>query len=881
MPNSLTGDFDAVLQVSGGVVNRLLASMHQNAYARTDLPSFSHVITLRIGDDQKRDGVRGFVRAQLGAPRIELLHGSTTRFRLEVAVRARYKADPGTTPMAEFIHGAVIADYEMEDVDPSCRGWRGIASQYVWIRVVPDSVQFRGDAFDHTSIFQVVLPVDPNRVNALITRQISLLLMTRFETAPHKVSGRFRRGAIRTLATGGQTAVTTALGLGGGEPAGNIASVNGIFLGGAGFAVALSRDVILRMAEPALAAIRRTNPHIPIHIATGKYNPVPDFDTVYRVSTTNPTVEWHPFSSIVVPFLNVAVGSFAVLKVKFSGSATTDSILPNLTFDVEQDIVLSFDSGAERLILSAGTTTVSPHVGGPFGPAAESAVRQPIANIVKGVAESAAAQAQPSLDAVIGRKSELNGQLRTFDDQAATRFDSAEFINEGMVLRGRVSLTHLRSPETFFERALGEDMYTAFQSWIPGGRIDQFRWSWRWLAGGKPEGGTSGNVSNDDVFVLRRPEIRRSRWGGVLASLTDTIPLPGLDGRGTICLEISGVQTESGSGALVPVTSRTLCRNFGLSLYVYANGSLLLRSWQEPELSQTVPFPELAVIDARTLGGAPANTLVLSVGERWDRRAGELLGEALERSRREDAGLGVLVLFGDNNLAHAGRDVVAEIEEWGRRWGTPVLVNEDVNGGWTAALGLPEGREAWRLVSPTGGVTWMSDQRPEARELTAAFDECLRPSPPSPLVPVRTNVSLGLGVSAKALHPGYADLLERSPCPLIPLGRLDVRQTVLGFAVAGSASSTGKLQQLNALLDRTGEAPPFVLAVATGSNAAQAQRLQDELCLRFPVLPDESGFITRNFGIGLWPTSVTLDQSGIVTAIDEGFHRQSDCGRAE
>ncbi len=293
MPNSLTGDFDAVLQLSGGVVNHLLASMHQNAYARTDLPSFPHIISLRTGDEYVRDqdGVRGFVRAQLGAPRIELLHGSTTRFRLEVGMRARYRADPGTTPMAEFIRGTVTADYEVEDVDHHCLGWHGIASKFVWIRLVPGSVEFRGEAFNQSPQLLVLYPDDPNEINALITRRISLLLMTRFEAAPHRVSRRFRRGAIRSLAIEGQSAVTTALSLEGGEPAGNIASVSGIFLGGAGFAVALNRDLILRLAEPALAAIRGARPTIGFRIFTGQYNPVPDFDTVYRVYTNDPALE--------------------------------------------------------------------------------------------------------------------------------------------------------------------------------------------------------------------------------------------------------------------------------------------------------------------------------------------------------------------------------------------------------------------------------------------------------------------------------------------------------------------------------------------------------------------------------------------------------------
>ena len=871
MPNSLTGDFEAVLQISGGVVNRLLAGMHQNAFKRTDLPSFPHVISLRTGDDyvRDRDGVRGHVHAQLGAPRIELLHGSTTRFRLEVGVRARYRADPGATPMAEFIHGTVTADYDMEDVPAGCLGWHGIASKFVWIRVAPDSIEFRGNAFNQSTQLVVLYPDDPDEIKALITRRISLLLMTRFEAAPHRVSRRFRPGSIRSLAMNGQSAIATALGVDGGEPAGNIASVNGIFLDGAGFAVALARDVILRTAEPALAAISGAHPTIQVHIDTT--SPLPDIDTVYRVYTNTPSLEWQPS------------GAFAILKVKFSGGANTDSILPNLTFEVEQDMVLNFDGGAGRLTLTAGATAVFPHVGGPFGGIAEGKVKQPIADIVKGIAQSAAAQAQPSLDAVIHRKSELDQQLRTFDDQAGTSFDSAEFNGAGMVLRGTVFLTHLRRPQPRFELASGEDAFTALQSWIPGGNIEQFRWSWTWY-----QDGTPGNMKNKDMFLLRRPEIRRSIWGRVIVEFTETIPLPGLDGMGRICLEIRGVQTESGNGELAPVTYRTACTNFGLKLVIFSLDYLLIRVWPKLDFSQPGPLTELAVIDTRTLGGGSpaANTLVISVGEKWAPGTGEFLAEALAGSIRRDAGLSVVVLFADRWLTQAGPVVAAEIQDWGLRWGTPVLVNEDVNGSWTEALGLPQSTgglmtEAWRLVSPTGGVTWMSHGRPTASDLAAAFDECLYPSSFSPLAPVHTNVRLGLGLSASALHPGFTGLYEQPQCPPVPLGRTGAGITIVGFAIAGSASSVGKLLQLNSLKGKSGEDPPFVVAVLSGASAEEARQLREELDLGFDLLPDESRTITRNFGIGLWPTSVTLDSSGIVTGIDEGLHPQSEAGTEE
>ena len=89
MANPLTGDFDAVLQVSGTTVNRLLASMHQNAGDKPQLPSFPHLIGLRIGDPHPIDGMRGSIRAQVSAPQIELIHGADNKFHLEVSIRAR------------------------------------------------------------------------------------------------------------------------------------------------------------------------------------------------------------------------------------------------------------------------------------------------------------------------------------------------------------------------------------------------------------------------------------------------------------------------------------------------------------------------------------------------------------------------------------------------------------------------------------------------------------------------------------------------------------------------------------------------------------------------------------------------------------------------
>ena len=107
MANLLTGDYDAVLQVSEATINRLLASMHQNDWRNPNTPSFPHSVGIRLGDVVEVDGVRGTAWAQVGVPRVTLIDGSTDRFHLEVGLRIRYVPDPGTEPLATYIHGTL------------------------------------------------------------------------------------------------------------------------------------------------------------------------------------------------------------------------------------------------------------------------------------------------------------------------------------------------------------------------------------------------------------------------------------------------------------------------------------------------------------------------------------------------------------------------------------------------------------------------------------------------------------------------------------------------------------------------------------------------------------------------------------------------------
>lgn len=184
MANPLAGDYDAVVQVSSGTINRVLAALHQNAFTDPNRPSFPHTASFRIGDDGSVHGHRGWVQGQIGVPRIELINRSTDRFHLEVTVRARYRGDAGSVALPEYINGTVRADYQIVDIDPTCFGWRATASDHVWVRVVRGSVSFDGTAMDDSNPALIQLAAstaDEATTNKRITRLIETLLTTRFE----------------------------------------------------------------------------------------------------------------------------------------------------------------------------------------------------------------------------------------------------------------------------------------------------------------------------------------------------------------------------------------------------------------------------------------------------------------------------------------------------------------------------------------------------------------------------------------------------------------------------------------------------------------------------------------------------------------------------
>ena len=64
------------------------------------------------------------------------------------------------------------------------------------------------------------------------------------------------------------------------------------------------------------------------------------------------------------------------------------------------------------------------------------------------------------------------------------------------------------------------------------------------------------------------------------------------------------------------------------------------------------------------------------------------------------------------------------------------------------------------------------------------------------------------------------------------------------------------------------ENAPLLVIVVDGADAHEAARFGAEM--GFNALPDPDGAIADRLGIQLWPTTLSLDKSGVVSAIELG-----------
>ena len=847
MPNSLTGDFEAILQVSGSTIDRLLATMHQNIGTPKNLPVFPHLDFIQLGDDSIAGGVHGLARIQSSPPRVQLLHGAHDRFVIRVWIRAHFTPDSGSAPFPEFIHGEISAEYRIREEHHPRYGF--LIASYV----DPANIHFTSAGPDTSW-------------DAIITAEVVRALTTKYPMTPHPLRKDFQERRLRSLvASSGESAVTVPLTLSAPTPMGNMDSIHNVALGGRDLAVVISREYILSLIQPTLDAILASQLKVQVNIDFEWYVPLPDVNITYQVQVTKAVVTW---STGTVPVLNVPG---AKLAFEIEGNATTSSILPNASFTVRHDLWLLFDALTETVAIhSAGPPSVSADVNGPFGPYVEPIVENNLRGQLTLYLNKALADAAPSLQQTVARKKALVSQLKSMDDMADAHFDAAEFTPDAAILRGTITVATRKMPQVLLGKLADDSGFTGMPSWIPGGRITEFHWSWFWFAP------TPGNIvsgpftqMHHDRFLLRSAQ---SLPG--LPPVPGT-PLPVWGAAGAVCLTIHGFTTDVVTGADVAVTSLGGFRRIAPCLYFYPPSprpGILVEAenrrlyWRVLTAASNgrKHFKEIAMLDiqgrARDSSSGAANSLIRYYDAPPDAAAIAAFADALGRVQRTDAGLVVVMLLSEGLMSTNGDEIAAALGDLGMRVPGPVLVGDDVGRGWSSALELPDIRgEATRLVAPDGRLEWRADGPVDPDELVAALRENLRPAPPPAWTPIQA--ALGIGQAAPDFFVDQAGGVQ--------LRRLFGAPIHLSFVQPRSDSSLAQARRLERLHSQE-RYDSHLIVVVDRADRDEADRFGRANAPSGWTVADPRGTVTDSYGIHVWPTTLLIDESGRIAAVETG-----------
>jgi peroxiredoxin len=879
MANPLTGQFDAAVEVDRRTLNRLLASMHQAEEDEKDLPTAPHRLVLEVeGLPGLFAGIRGTAFVQAGVPSVSLVAPSPHEVDVECWIRARYRADPASVPFPEFVHGKVRVRVGVElTSEAGVPGFRVTASQDDAHVTFSESGLAGADLAKATLVIRWLLRT---RLDAFLPLPADLPA----ENVP-PIQGLADAAGHQAVALPLTLAASGFFG-GIGSVVESVAEVIGgsaspaVFVEPGDFAAAVSKGYLLSLFDEGLKAIKNAIPS-EINVAWGL--------VTFDVSVTKLAVD-------LIPSTPSTPGGF---RVQVKVHAHSDNVIPKVPNDIDagviQDVNLVLDDSPLRLpTLVAGPLTVGVSGDDNLSNGKAKEIENNIRAQVIPAREKALQAIQAPRARIEAILADLTKLLRRIDQSAGVRFDGIPEVrpDEGVILRGIVSLSPRKPPRVEFDELPDGSGYTAFDGWIPGGRVTKYQWTW-WYSGDQIDPVTNApkvhKASYDDRFVLLRsaedhvlPTLQPTDTvggagsGGDVSSAsleggpgTDVIVAPGgipFTGPaesahvvwGQACLRVLGVQIDPKTGQQTSIES-TVAFDPGLKCVfgmpkpvIYVQKKVLVRLPQpDPLVGAVVP------IEIDLIGGAgPArerfNWLIHLVGPEA-LAAVTTLEQALRAAERRDAGLLVTLLFAPGALARTAPGLSQALR--GLRRELPrlrLMAAEYVEGDWMRALQLPaDGAPGMRLVDPEGRPVWGHDGAVERAALTEAFRRYLVPSGvPRPRL-------RGLAVRAGQLAPDFS--FDVGPGRRMALRRFRGRRVLLVFIRAGSPGSLAVLSRLQRGKEQFEPDQTAVLAVLDGADIETVTRLRRELGLAFATIPDPDGVIGRLYGVACWPTMVSID----------------------
>jgi peroxiredoxin len=870
MPNSLTGDYDAVLLIRVTKVNAILATLHQNGADEDTSPSFLHSSAIRVGDRRRIEHpevaqfaewlnvllptlestsgipegrvsevlekappgasralrvayddlqaarvevfdtlpVRGTARVQLSAPSISLPPGSTSEVTVHVHVRAHYAADPGALALPEPIHGEVRVTFQ---VMPKRLQNYGSAQMILEVRPPQDDgkIQFLpapGTGLSHFEVAQFAAP-------------IRRAVREDFEPINVELPGDFQFLQFKELGGGEAIALPARLTPPFDVPAQALSTVANNFLD-ADFSVAISKEFVDGELQPTiqrLSAFRRD---------------FPNWWTTYHVSVTSVKLEWRDGSIDLI------------IKVK-----ATASRAPDYDVTIRQRLTLVLNPSFQRVSLGASNADLTISLSG-LGSRFLGFVRDRIRNAIIPERDNVLPDAEELINEELNKaRTRINDALKAFDDSARAEYGALSVTPDGLILHGGIFTKHRRPLVVEFEETRDGSAFTALKSWIPGGRIDRFEWSW---------------IRNDRPWDL---------WGGESVVTGEAhrfiLPKPAeIQGAGDICLRIEGVQIDQ-NGYEHPVSAGDSCS--------VSTPEVMWRmpAWSEPimtpiwlpDSSPDTPLEEALAGHVNLLahsrpGGDPSVNALVHFSDPEMSKPLDALGQALPRVRRRHEPLLVVVVLPSGTFKQRRRDVEVKLGSLGEAFRGRLILTEDETGAWKRAFDAVRVPSSF-LMNSRGEFVWKQEGILNGDLLVAALDQhCTSGRPRSR--------RLGLTVRPGDRVPRALFTDDRGQ--VLALRKLRGHPVLLNFWQSWSAPCIRELRRLQSLQEKDRRVAPVIVAVNVGEKIETLSAVRRQHHFTYALVHDAEGFIARQFGVYCWPTTISIDSEGIVNKVKFGSY---------
>jgi peroxiredoxin len=884
MANTLTGDFDVVAEFSILAVDRVLAAMHS-------AQRFPHSMTLRVDDIPRHifpippiavgavDGFgtavanqrivgkpnpfpgvlastdpvyaalrpvvnpgeiivqitpsnfQGVAQLQLAPPILEIPDASGSNLTVRLNIMSRYIPDPNTAPGAEFVRGDLLLTAAVNQV----------ASQSGSVIAVNVNI---GNAvnvsFNPTYSSSPLSLNDLDGINLLIRNALQTSFQPSNSTLPQSVQHMQFKTLLTPLST-----IGVLLNLN--PTQGNPASVNDVFLtANDDFGFAVGSDYIVQQFAQDLAF------------------------TVPKISFMSYTI------SVDSPVIELQTGK---IVLKISGHAHSE-YLPDFNFTLTQaftlklaasaaggpldtaEIVISGDINVKVTGLSVlfdwiADDFVSSHLG-PLRAQRDATVQahqQDVENMF-----NANTILGSFLNQLLNPALPPTGDTPPQNVNFVLSYTSIDITTSGIVLHGSLAVSpwpaahveyqpiptntgpHLPPPGVVSQ---GPD-YSALNTWIPGGIITEYDWSYA---------GEPGPFDVDqNRFVLLS-----SGLSGVLADIY-VGPGSGLQsGYNPLCLTVKGSRLSS-SGVVTPQpVTATVCgyntfpvvnglNNVGLNDVDEGAAIIALAQAGSDGMVQVVGHtPAQAHVDQK--GSGTPNVLVHFADDKTSANL-DFLAQAVTDSGRKDATTAIVAVLSAQQMTKS-------------RYTKSVIYGDSQGAGWESVFGMNnKARPMTLIASPTGKVVWQQAGYLDSNTLAQAL---------------KTNLTAG-GAVQRCLLGVYLRLGRRAPnfvFGLAPssgltLRKLSGRTVILIFWRSTSQPSIDAIRDLQGAAGKAGRSGPVVLAINDGEPADLATKVFAANKLTATLVTDPARMISVAYGVSIWPTIVLIDSTGAVTAVRYG-----------